>query len=295
MAKRPIFVGIVVFIFLIVIFFTVTYILTLLTIEKPVFGEKVALIRIEGMIHSSKDTIEELKRYAEDRGVKAIVLRVDTPGGGVAPCQEIYEEVRKIKEKGEKKILVSMGSVAASGGYYIACPVDKIVANPGSITGSIGVVMELANIEGLLDKIGVKSVVIKSGRHKDIGSLTRAMSDEEREILQNVLDDAHNQFIEAVRSGRGLKEEDVRDLADGRIFTGRQAKGLGLVDEIGNLEDTIRIAAEMSGIKGKPKVVTEEKRPSLLELLLGDTFSKGKFFRGEPFNRRISLDYILSY
>ncbi len=225
MAKRQLIFGIGVTIFLIFVFFVVTY--SIITITKkrvPVFGDKVALVRVEGIILDSKKTVEQLKRYKEDKSVKAIVIRVDSPGGGVVPSQEIYEEVKKIREKGEKKVVVSMGAMAASGGYYISCPADKIVANPGSITGSIGVIMELANIEGLLEKIGVKSVVVKSGKHKDIGSILRAMSAEEKEMLQRVLDDVHNQFIEAVAKGRGIKEDVVKGIADGRIFTGKQAK-----------------------------------------------------------------------
>lgn len=292
MAKRQIIFGIGVTIFLILVFFVVTY--SIITITKkrvPVFGDKVALVRIEGVILDSKKTIEQLKRYKEDKSVKAIVIRVDSPGGGVVPSQEIYEEVKKIREKGEKKVVVSMGAMAASGGYYISCPADKIVANPGSITGSIGVIMELANIEGLLEKIGVKSVVVKSGKHKDIGSILRAMSAEEKEMLQRVLDDVHNQFIEAVAKGRGIKEDVVKGIADGRIFTGKQAKELGLIDEIGNLEDTIKIAARISGIKGEPQVVTEERKPSFLELLLGNFLNQ----KIDPFKRHISFNYIFTY
>lgn len=292
MAKRHLILGIVATFFLIILFFIVTYSISTITGKKaPVFSDRVALIRVEGIILDSRETIEQLKRYGEDNSVKAIVLRVDSPGGGVVPSQEIYEEVKKIREKGEKKFVVSMGSVAASGGYYIACPADKIVANPGSITGSIGVIMELANIEGLLEKIGVKSIVIKSGRHKDIGSVMREMSAEEKEILQKVLDDVHNQFIEAVANGRGIKEEDVRNIADGRIFTGRQAKEMGLVDEIGNLEDTIKLAAKISGIKGEPKVVSQEKRPGFLELFLGDIFGR----KMDPFKKKVSFDYLFTY
>ncbi len=292
MAKRQLIFGIGVTIFLIFVFFVVTY--SIITITKkrvPVFGDKVALVRVEGVILDSKKTVEQLKRYKEDKSVKAIVIRVDSPGGGVVPSQEIYEEVKKIREKGEKKVVVSMGAMAASGGYYISCPADKIVANPGSITGSIGVIMELANIEGLLEKIGVKSVVVKSGKHKDIGSILRAMSAEEKEMLQRVLDDVHNQFIEAVAKGRGIKEDVVKGIADGRIFTGKQAKELGLIDEIGNLEDTIKIAARISGIKGEPQVVTEERKPSFLELLLGNFLNQ----KIDPFKRHISFNYIFTY
>lgn len=160
-----------------------------------------------------------------------------------------------------------MGTVAASGGYYIASASDRIVANPGTLTGSIGVIMELANVEGLLRKIGVDSLVIKSGRHKDIGSPFRKMKPEEREILQHLLDDIHNQFIEAVASGRGLPEDKIRELADGRIFTGREAKEIGLVDDLGNLQDAIRLTADIAGIEGEPKIVETQKRLSWFDLL----------------------------
>ncbi|HCC69405.1 MAG TPA: signal peptide peptidase SppA [Nitrospiraceae bacterium] len=227
--------------------------------------DRVALIRIEGLILDSKAVIDELKEYSRDPLVKAIVLRIDSPGGGVAPTQEIYEEVKKAKEK--KKVVVSMGSVAASGGYYIASAADKIVANPGTLTGSIGAVMEIPNFEGLMEKIGVRTEVIKSGRHKDIASVFRSMSPEERGILQSVLDDVHDQFIKAVAEGRNMKVDYVRSLADGRIFTGNKAKDLGLVDEIGNLEDTILLAAELSGIEGEPEVVTRKEEFNIFELL----------------------------
>ena len=227
--------------------------------------DRVALIRIEGLILDSKAVIDELKEYSRDPLVKAIVLRIDSPGGGVAPTQEIYEEVKKAKEK--KKVVVSMGSVAASGGYYIASAADKIVANPGTLTGSIGAIMEIPNFEGLMEKIGVRTEVIKSGRHKDIASVFRSMSPEERGILQSVLDDVHDQFIKAVAEGRNMKVDYVRSLADGRIFTGNKAKDLGLVDEIGNLEDTILLAAELSGIEGEPEVVTRKEEFNIFELL----------------------------
>lgn len=236
--------------------------------NKMPIGEKVALIRIEGVILDSKDIIDELKEYSDDATVKAIVLRVDSPGGGVAPSQEIYEELLKLKE--HKKIVVSMGSVAASGGYYISCPADKIVANAGSLTGSIGVIMEIPNVEGLLHKIGLKTEVVKSGKHKDIASIFKAMTPEEKEILQAVLDDVHDQFITAIAEARDMDIEKIKKLADGRIFTGRMAKEVGLVDELGNLEDAIQLAGELSGIKGKPRIVYEEEKFSFLELIRGN-------------------------
>jgi protease-4 len=251
---------------LLVLLFFLTIIIALLQKNVPI-GDKVAIVRIEGPIIDSKNAIEEIKDYTKDSSVKAIVLRVDSPGGAVAPSQEIYEEVRKAA--GKKTVVVSMGSVAASGGYYISSAATRIIANPGTLTGSIGVIMEIPNIEGLMNKVGIKTEVIKSGRHKDIASVFRGRSKEEREILQAVLDDVHEQFIKAVAEGRKMLPDDVRKIADGRVFTGRQAQKLGLVDEIGNLEDAIKVAAKLAGIKGEPQVVTKKERFSLIELLRG--------------------------
>jgi protease-4 len=230
-------------------------------------GDRVALIRVEGPILDSKDTIDELKGHLKDPSIKAIIMRIDSPGGAVAPSQEIYEEVRKAVTK--KKIVVSMGSVAASGGYYIASPATRIVANPGTLTGSIGVIMEIPNFAGLMNKLGIKSEVVKSGRHKDIASVFRGIKKEDREILQNVLDNVHDQFILAVAEGRKMLLEDVRKIADGRIFTGEQALKVGLIDEIGNLEDAVKVAGKLSGIKGEPEVVSKKERFSFTDLLKG--------------------------
>lgn len=229
--------------------------------------EKVALVNVEGPILQAKHTVDEIKDYVKDKSIKAIVLRVDSPGGGVVPSQEIYEEVRKAAA--QKKVIVSMGSVAASGGYYISAPASRIIANPGTITGSIGVIMEVPNIKGLMDKIGVKTEVIKSGKHKDIASVFREMGSEEKEIIQGVMNDVHEQFIKAVSDGRRIPIEDVRKIADGRIFSGNQAAKIGLVDEIGDLEYAIKAAAKMAGIKGEPDVVTKKEKSPLLELLNG--------------------------
>ncbi len=257
--------GCIFFLGLISLVILISLVLTL-TRKVPI-GEKIGLIRVEGVILDSRGVIEQLKEYSKNSSIKAIVLRVDSPGGGVAPAQEIYDEVKKIKAK--KKVVVSMGSMAASGGYYIASPADRIVANPGTLTGSIGVIMEIPNFEGLMKKIGVKTEVIKSGKHKDLASAFRTMGKEERKILQAALDDVHNQFIQAVSEGRNMKIEDIRRLADGRVFTGRKAKELGLVDELGNLEYAIKLAAELSGIKGEPDVVEEKEKFNIFELLQG--------------------------
>jgi len=235
------------------------------------FGEKIAIVEIKGVITQSSGIIEEINEYQEDEGVKAIILRIDSPGGGVGPAQEIHREILKVKSK--KKVITSMGSVAASGGYYIACASDLIIANPGTITGSIGVLMEFANIEELFKKIGIKGVVLKSGEHKDIGSPFREMTQEERKIVQGVIDNVHQQFIQAVAEGRKMDRAKVMQVADGRILTGEQAKQIGLVDQIGNLQDAIDIVAKMVGIEGKPNILYPKRRFSLWELLVREITS----------------------
>jgi len=240
--------------------------LSLVILQKNVpMGDKVALIRVEGPIVDSKDTVDQIKDFVKDPSTKAIVLRVDSPGGAVAPSQEIYEEVRKAITK--KKIVVSMGSVAASGGYYIAAPASRIFANPGTLTGSIGVIMEIPNFQGLMNKLGIKTEVVKAGRHKDIASIFRGIKKEDREILQGVLDNVHDQFITAVADGRKMLREDVNKIADGRVFTGEQALKAGLVDELGDLEDAVKAAAKLSGIRGEPVVITKKEKFSFFNLL----------------------------
>ncbi|MDF0650200.1 MAG: signal peptide peptidase SppA [Nitrospira sp.] len=255
-------------------------------------GDRIALIRVEGVILDSLTTIEDLKRFSENPSVKAIVIRIDSPGGGVVPSQEIYDAVKRVRSKNNKAVIASMGSVAASGGYYIAAATDRIVANPGTLTGSIGVIMETANVEGLLRKIGVEGVVIKSGKYKDVGSPLRKMSADERGLLQAVMDDVHKQFIEAVAEGRSLEIRVAQALADGRIFTGRQAKEAKLVDELGDLEDAIQLAAEVVGIEGEPKVVEPRRRFSFREILdskLGMMFPKFEMKPG------VSLKYLMAF
>jgi protease-4 len=257
-----------VFIGLFILLIVISLIFVILQKNIPIGeSQRVALIRIEGMIIDSKDTIDEIKEYTKDPLIKAIVLRIDSPGGAVAPAQEIYEEVRKAVAK--KKVVVSMGTVAASGGYYIASPATKIIANPGTLTGSIGVIMEIPNVEGLMNKLGIKTEVVKSGRHKDIASVFRGIKKEDREILQQVLDNVHEQFIIAVADGRKMLYDDVKKIADGRIYTGEQALKAGLIDELGNLEDAVQAAAKLSGIKGEPVVISKKERFSFINLLKG--------------------------
>ena len=254
--------------------------------------DRIALIRVEGVILDWKETVAELKKVGESSTVKAIVLRIDSPGGGVVPSQEIHDAVKRVRNKNNKTVVASMGTVAASGGYYIASATDRIMANPGTLTGSIGVIMELANFQGLFKKLGVENVVIKSGRYKDIGSPFRKMTPEDRRILQAVMDDVHRQFIEAVAEGRSLDIAEVRSLADGRIFTGRQAKDLMLVDELGNLDDAIRLAADMVGIEGEPKVVEPGKPFSLRRLIGGHLFGSMPRLGAQP---SVRLKYLMAF
>ncbi len=254
--------------------------------------DRIALVRVEGVILDSQSTVTELKRFGENPFIKAIVLRIDSPGGGVVPSQEIYDAVQRVRNKNSKAVIASMGTVAASGGYYIASATDRIIANPGTLTGSIGVIMETANVEGLLKKIGVEGIVVKSGKFKDVGSPLRRMSDEERALLQSVMDDVHKQFIEAVAAGRSMEPAAVQALADGRIFTGRQAKEAKLVDELGNLEDAIQLAAELAGIEGEPKVVEPRRRFSIRELIesrLAAVLPTLDFYSG------VSLKYLMAF
>jgi protease-4 len=254
--------------------------------------ERIVLIRVEGVILDAQPTVSELKRYGENPLVKAIVLRIDSPGGGVVPSQEIHDAVKRVRQKHSKLVIASMGTVAASGGYYIAAATDRIIANPGTLTGSIGVIMELANVEGLMKKIGVESVVVKSGARKDIGSPFRAMSPDDRRILQTVMDDVHSQFIEAVAEGRALDITAVKAIADGRIFTGRQAKDVKLIDDLGDLNEAIRLAADMAGIEGEPRVFEPRKRFSIRDLIEGRF---GNWLPRLPFETGVRLKYLMAF
>lgn len=235
--------------------------------SSSLFSEKIGVIQIEGRISDSRVITSQLVKFKKDKGIKAIILRINSPGGGVGPTQEIYREV--IKAGKTKKVIASMGSVAASGGYYIASAADKIVANPGTITGSIGVLMEFIRLEDLLNKIGVNLEVLKSGEFKDIGSPHRKLTPQERELLNALVADIQRQFVEDVATGRNLSVEEVQKIADGRIFSGAQAKELGLVDVLGNFQDTVEIAKDMAGIKGEVALVYPKRgKLPLWDLLL---------------------------
>lgn len=232
----------------------------------------VGIVEINGMILSSKKIIEHIKAFREDDAIKAIVLRIDSPGGGIGPSQEIYSEVLKTKNK--KITITSMGAVAASGGYYIASAANKIVANKGTITGSIGVIMEYANIKEIARKIGISPVVIKSGEFKDIGSPLRELTDTEKKILQELVDELHLQFVTDAADARDIKLDTMKSLADGRVYTGQKALELNLIDRIGNLDDAITWAGQLAGIKGKLTPVYPREDKITFIKRLADTLLK---------------------
>jgi protease-4 len=235
---------------------------------------RVGVVEVDGMIRDARPTLESLVSFRRDPNVRAIVVRIESPGGGVGASQEIYREVRRTDE--EKPVVASLGGVAASGGYYVGCGARYIIANPGTLTGSIGVVAHLPNLASLFEKVGYRTVTIKSGRFKDVGNPGREMTEEERALLQETMDAMHAQFIRDVARGRGLDEEHVRRIADGRILSGEAALTWKLVDELGNFQDAVAKAAELGGIPGEPHVVyAEKKRPSLLEWILGKSGLEG--------------------
>jgi protease IV len=229
-------------------------------------GPRIAVVEIEGIILDGDGVVRELREHAENPAVKAVVVRVNSPGGVVGPTQEIVGSIERVRKAG-KPVVASFGSVAASGGYYVGIAADRIFANPGTLTGSIGVIMQMANVENLLKKVGVEYVVIKAGAYKDVGNFSRAMTPEERRILQALLDDVYGQFVSAVARGRGLDEATVRGFADGRIYSGRQAHALKMVDELGGFEEAVEAAAKLSGISGKPKVMFPRRRFSFFDLV----------------------------
>lgn len=234
--------------------------------DRFAIGDKVGVIEMTGVITSATEILEDIHDFREDSAIKAIVLRIDSPGGSVAPSQEIHDAVKKTAKV--KPVVVSMGSVAASGGYYIAVGAQQIVANPGTMTGSIGVLMEFSNYEELLKKIGWQNIVVKSGRFKDIGSPNRPMTDADRQLLQTMIDDVQSQFVSAVAQGRNLSVEKVKEVADGRIMTGRQALGAGLVDKLGGLETAVDLAAELAGIDDPNVVYPLEPPPKLIDYFM---------------------------
>ena len=237
--------------------------------SKLSFGQKIGVIPIEGPILESQSIVSQMVKFKKNKAIKAIILRIDSPGGGVGPSQEIYREVRRTIKT--KRVIVSMGSLAASGGYYVAAGANKIVASPGTITGSIGVIMQFVQLKELLKKIGISMEVLKSGEFKDIGSPHREMSDEEKELIQELIVDIQDQFVEAVAEGRNLPVETVREIADGRVFSGAKAKELGLVDLLGNFQDAVDLAKKETGIEGEVELIYPKRiGPSIWDLILRD-------------------------
>jgi|SRR4030095_16846579 len=231
-------------------------------------GDKIAVVEINDVIVTSEKPVEQIKRYRNDKSIKAIILRINSPGGGVAASQEIYEEVRKTRDSG-KIIVVSMGSIAASGGYYIAVGSSLIVANPGTLTGSIGVIAQFISIKDLAEKLGITQTTIKSGSLKDAGNPFRPMNDSDKAYFQDVVDNSFGQFLDVVARERKMDKDKLLPYANGRVFTGLQAKEYGLIDSLGTFEDAVRITSKLAGIEGEPRIIREKKKFSVFEELLG--------------------------
>ncbi|MEA3545806.1 MAG: signal peptide peptidase SppA [Thermodesulfobacteriota bacterium] len=236
-------------------------------------GDKIGILEVEGAIVDSRRVVEQIEDFRDRSNIKVVVIRIDSPGGGVGPSQEIYAELKLLAD--EKPLVVSMGSVAASGGYYLAVAGERIFANPGTITGSIGVIMSFPNYQELMGKVGIQTEVVKSGRFKDIGSSTRPFLEADRTLLQEMIDDVHLQFVEAISDGRNMSIERLQPFVDGRIFTGRQAKDAGLIDELGTLNDAIKYAARVAGIDADSGLVyPEPEKINLIDRYLQSAASR---------------------
>lgn len=268
MNKRGLVTIAIVFIGLFVIFFTFSMVM-LSTVGEGGFGasgNRVGVVEINGPIMESKTAVQTLRQFVKDESIKAIVVRVDSPGGAVGPSQEIYSAVKRAKVA--KPLVVSMGGTAASGGYYIACGADTIYANPGTVTGSIGVITQLFNVQQLLDKAQVEVNTIKTGPYKDSGSPFKPFTEQDRAYFEQMIGDIYDQFVEDVAECRKLEIEQVKELADGRVYTGRQAKEYKLVDELGSLQDAIDHVAKEAKIDGEVKTIYRDKDEPLLGQLL---------------------------
>ena len=240
-------------------------------VSIPSFGfgsKKIGYVKIEGAIADPQPIVAWLEQLREDDDVAAVIVRINSPGGSVAAAYEILNALKRIQARG-KPVVVSMGNVAASGGYYIACHADKIVATPGTLTGSIGVIMELPDVSELMDKVGIRVNVIKSSNYKDIGSPFRPMSSDERRLLKDIVDEVYNDFVDLVAEGRNLPRDSVEKIADGRILTGKQAYEYGLVDTLGDFLTAYNIAKSLANLRGKPPLKKpKRRRVTLLDLLL---------------------------
>lgn len=274
------------FIFIFVVFYSLISLDDTEDVSYGKGGTVVAIVELNEPIVSSENIVRLLKKYRQNIDVRAIVFRIESPGGGVSASQEIYEEVKKTRKSG-KPVVVSIGAVAASGGYYVACGADKIVANPGSITGSIGVISQFMHVDDLLNKIGVSSTTIKSGKLKDSGSPLRKMTGEDKKYFQEMVDDVYDQFVSVVAEERKLEKNLVRRIADGRVFTGRKAYELKLIDTLGTYEDAIRIAADLASIAGRPRVIKEKKKEKLTDILFGEVQTEFSKLKNELLNQPI--------
>src|SRR5215467_11339557 len=235
------------------------------------FSDRVQVVDINGEIVDSRPIIQQLQRYEDSDNVRAILLNIDSPGGGVAVSQEINTAVKRLRDKKNKTVVAYLSSTGASGAYYVACAANKIIANPGTVVGSIGVIAEWINYGDLMQWAKLKEIVFKRGEFKDTGSATRPLTEREKAYFQSMIDDMYVQFVEAVASGRHLDIQDVRTLADGRVFTGRDAKEKKLIDDIGNFQDAVDLTAKLAGISGKPRLIQAgRQRVTLLDLLTSD-------------------------
>ena len=256
------------------------------------FSDRIQVVDIEGELVDSRPIVDQIKRYEDSEYVKAILLNIDSPGGGVAVSQEIYTEIKRLREKKDKIVVSYLSSTGASGAYYVSCASNKIVANPGTIVGSIGVIAEWVNYADLLEWAKLKDIVFKTGEFKDTGSASRALTDNERKYFQGLIDDMYVQFLEAVSSGMKLDLQDVRTMADGRVFTGRDAKERKLIDEIGNFQDAVDITAKLAGISGKPRLLrSTRQRVTLLDVLTTD-LSRLAPFNGQSMKSQIKFQYL---
>ena len=256
------------------------------------FSDRIQVVDVDGELVESRPILDQLKRYEDSNSVKAILLNIDSPGGGVAVSQEIYTEIRRLRDKKDKIVVAYLSSTGASGAYYVACAANKIVANPGTIVGSIGVIAEWVNYADLMEWAKLKDVVFKTGEFKDTGSPSRALTENEKKYFQGLIDDMYVQFLEAVASGRKLDLQEVRSLADGRVFTGRDAKGRKLIDEIGNFQDAVDLTAKLAGISAKPRLIRlSRRRVTLLDVLTTD-LSRFVPFNGQSMKSQIKFQYI---
>jgi len=256
------------------------------------FSDRIQVVDIEGELFESRSILDQLKRYEDSSSVRAILLNIDSPGGGVGVSQELYSEIKRLRSSKDKTIVAYVSSTGASGAYYVACAADKIIANPGTIIGSIGVIAEWVNYADLLEWAKLKDVVFKTGEFKDTGSPTRALTEKERAYFQGLIDDMYVQFVEAVASGRKLELDQVRSLADGRVFTGRDARERKLIDEIGNFQDAVDLTAKLAGISGKPRLIRlSRQRVTLLDVLTTD-LSRFVPFNGQTLKSQIRFQYL---